>query len=91
MNNQQQKYRFRFKQFGLNDDNCAMKIGTDGVLLGAWCDISSSHNILDIGSGSGLISLMIAQRSNALITGIEIDASAVEQSIDNINSTDFSI
>ena len=87
MNNQQQKYRFRFKQFGVNDDNCAMKIGTDGVLLGAWCNISSAHNVLDIGSGSGLISLMIAQRCNALITGVEIDSSAVEQSIENINSS----
>jgi tRNA1Val (adenine37-N6)-methyltransferase len=87
MNDQQQKYRFRFKQFGVNDDKCAMKIGTDGVLLGAWCDISSANNILDIGSGSGLISLMIAQRCNALITGVEIDSSAVEQSIDNINSS----
>lgn len=87
MNYQQQKYRFRFKQFGVNDDNCAMKIGTDGVLLGAWCNITSAHNVLDIGSGSGLISLMIAQRCNALITGVEIDSSAVEQSIDNINSS----
>lgn len=90
MNDQQQKYRFRFKQFGINDDKCAMKIGTDGVLLGAWCDISSANNILDIGSGSGLISLMIAQRSNALITGIEIDNDAAEQSIENINSSPWS-
>lgn len=87
MNNQQQKYRFKFKQFGVNDDKCAMKIGTDGVLLGAWCNISSSHDVLDIGSGSGLISLMIAQRCNALITGVEIDSFAVEQSIENINSS----
>ena len=61
----QNKYRFQFKQFGINDNNCAMKIGTDGVLLGAWADISNSKNVLDIGAGSGLISLMIAQRCNA--------------------------
>ena len=60
MSEKQQNYRFRFKQFGINDSSCAMKIGTDGVLLGAWADVESSHNILDIGSGSGLISLMVA-------------------------------
>lgn len=85
-----QKYRFQFKQFGINDNNCAMKIGTDGVLLGAWADISKSKNILDVGSGSGLISLMLAQRSNAFITGIEIDQHAASQSIDNINDSPWS-
>lgn len=81
------KYRFQFKQFGINDSDCAMKIGTDGVLLGAWANIEQSHNVLDVGSGSGLISLMVAQRSNASITGIEIDPLAANQSIENINSS----
>ena len=81
------KFRFQFKYFGINDSECAMKIGTDGVLLGAWADVKFSHNILDIGSGSGLISLMLAQQSNANITGIEIDENAVKQSIDNINNS----
>lgn len=87
MSEKQQNYRFRFKQFGINDSSCAMKIGTDGVLLGAWADVESSHNILDIGSGSGLISLMVAQRSNATVIGIEIDSNAAIQSIENINNT----
>lgn len=81
------KFRFQFKHFGINDSECAMKIGTDGVLLGAWADVKLSHNILDIGSGSGLISLMLAQKSNANITGIEIDKNAAKQSIDNINNS----
>lgn len=81
------KFRFQFKHFGINDSECAMKIGTDGVLLGAWADVKLSHNILDIGSGSGLISLMLAQKSNANITGIEIDENAAKQSIDNINNS----
>ncbi|MBE6318552.1 MAG: methyltransferase domain-containing protein [Bacteroidales bacterium] len=84
------KFRFRFKQFGINDSECAMKIGTDGVLLGAWTNIEQSHNILDVGSGSGLISLMIAQRSSASITGIEIDKCAAKQSIENINDSPWS-
>ncbi len=87
MNETKPKYRFQFKQFGINDSECAMKIGTDGVLLGAWANIQLSHNILDVGSGSGLISLMLAQRSNASITGIEIDSFATKQSIENINAS----
>ncbi len=81
------KYRFRFKRFGVNDSDCAMKIGTDGVLLGAWCDVAKSHQVLDVGSGCGLIALMIAQRSKALITGIEIDPSATRQSTENIGAS----
>lgn len=87
MNNNENKYRFKFKQFGINDSKSAMKIGTDGVLLGAWANIEQSQNILDVGSGSGLISLMIAQRSKANIIGIEIDKSAASQSIENIESS----
>lgn len=87
MNINNKKYRFQFKQFGINDSDCAMKVGTDGVLLGAWADFSSSHNIIDVGSGSGLISLMAAQRSKASITGIEIDSKASQQSIININES----
>ena len=46
---------FRFKQFHVNHDRCAMKVGTDGVLLGAWADVNSAQQILDLGTGSGLI------------------------------------
>ena len=90
MNINENKYRFKFKQFGINDSQCAMKIGTDGVLLGAWCDISTAQKVLDVGSGSGLISLMVAQRCNASITGIEIDPLATKQSIENINNSPWS-
>ena len=66
---------FRFKQFSVAQDHCAMKIGTDAVLLGAWTNLDSQPNsILDIGAGTGILALMMAQRSGAeLIDAIEID------------------
>ena len=71
---------FKFKQFEIAQDRCAMKIGTDGVLLGAWADCKEAKNILDIGCGTGLLSLMLAQRNNAaLITAIEIEEDAYQQ------------
>jgi len=78
---------FQFKQFSVNDDKCAMKIGTDGCLLGAWADISNAVNILDIGAGSGIVSLMLAQRSNALIDSVEIDKDAYTQCIENYKNS----
>lgn len=77
---------FAFKQFTIHHDRCAMKVGTDGVLLGAWADVSSSQNVLDIGTGTGLIALMIAQRCDAPhITAIDIDAEAVGQAAENVS------
>ncbi len=74
---------FQFKQFKVNDEHCAMKVGTDGVLLGAWAN-GTCTRALDIGTGSGLIALMLAQRfPEAQIIGIDIDAIAVEQAQDN--------
>ena len=83
---------FKFKQFTVWHDRCAMKVGTDGVLLGAWCPLDSQASsskslksskgfkVLDIGTGSGLIALMLAQRlEGAQITAIDIDSGAVEQ------------
>lgn len=76
---------FKFKQFTIQQDRCAMKIGTDSVLLGAWTSLESNpDSILDIGAGTGVLALMMAQRSNAeLIDAIEIDDAAYEQCVDN--------
>ena len=76
---------FQFKQFLINQDKCAMKVGTDAVLLGAWANVDRASSILEIGSGSGVISLMLAQRSQAQIEAVEIDESAYLQSVENIN------
>jgi len=65
---------FTFKQFFVAHDRCAMKVGTDGILLGAWAPVAGVKRILDIGTGSGLIALMLAQRtSDALIDAVEMD------------------
>ncbi len=74
---------FQFKQFLIRQEKSAMRIGTDGVLLGAWTDTSHSENILDIGTGTGLIAIMLAQRSNAKITGVEIEVQAANEAIQN--------
>ncbi|WP_179343346.1 tRNA1(Val) (adenine(37)-N6)-methyltransferase [Winogradskyella ursingii] len=80
---------FQFKQFTVNQDRCAMKIGTDGVLLGAWTSVAHNpYNVLDIGAGTGILSLMIAQRSNAeQIEAIEIDDDAFEQCAENFENS----
>jgi tRNA1Val (adenine37-N6)-methyltransferase len=79
---------FQFKEFTVHQDRCAMKIGTDGVLLGAWCDVNNANSILDIGTGTGLIALMLAQRSNAeLIDAVEIEPEAYEQAVENFEES----
>lgn len=80
---------FQFKQFTIQQDKCAMKVGTDGVLLGAWAPVDHSpFSILDIGAGTGLITLMLAQRSHAeQIDGLEIDADAHEQAVENFENS----
>jgi tRNA1Val (adenine37-N6)-methyltransferase len=71
---------FHFKKFDIYQDNSAMKVGTDAVLLGAWINVKAAKNILDVGSGTGLIALMLAQRNTtALIDAVEIDKDAAEQ------------
>lgn len=81
--------KFQFKQFSLEQDRCAMKIGTDGVLLGAWTPIENNpFSILDIGTGTGIIALMLAQRSHAQqIDALEIDEEAYEQATDNFENS----
>ncbi|WP_094746074.1 tRNA1(Val) (adenine(37)-N6)-methyltransferase [Aequorivita soesokkakensis] len=80
---------FKFKQFTVEQDRCAMKIGTDGVLLGAWVSIKNNpFSILDIGAGTGIIALQLAQRSNAeMVDAIEIDENAYEQCVDNFENS----
>jgi len=81
---------FSFKQFNVYHDRCAMKVGIDGVLLGVWPDVGDSKHILDIGTGTGLIALMLAQRSSSLIDAIEIDKDAADQAIENIERSPWS-
>ncbi len=78
---------FTFKQFHIDDSHCGMTVSTDGVLLGAWAPLTQANNIVDIGAGSGLLSLMAAQRSQAKITAIEIDADAVFDCQTNIDAS----
>ena len=91
---------FRFQQFTIHDDRCAMKVGTDGVLLGAWCQLPTSSTdtaptsplkILDVGTGSGLIALMLAQRfPQTHITALELEVTAAQQAHENVISSPFS-
>lgn len=80
---------FQFKQFRILQDECAMKVGTDGVLLGAWARGGSS--VLDVGTGTGIIALMMAQRyAEADVLAIDIDEGAVRQATANVLSSPFS-
>ena len=75
---------FTFKQFTVHHDKCAMKVGTDGVLLGAWAPVDDAVRILDVGTGTGLIALQMAQRNtHAFVTAIEIDSDAAMQAMEN--------
>ena len=80
---------FKFKEFSIHQDQCAMKVGTDGVLLGAWASLDKQpESILDIGAGTGLIALQLAQRSSAeTIDAIELDNDAYEQCVANFEAS----
>jgi tRNA1Val (adenine37-N6)-methyltransferase len=78
---------FHFRHFSLQQDKCAMKVGTDGVLLGSWVKTQNEKNILDIGTGPGLLALMMAQKSNARIDAIDIDTGAFEQAAENVQKS----
>ena len=82
---------FRFKRFEVLNDRTAMKVNTDGVLLGAWCPVESARQVLDVGTGCGVIALMIAQRNqDAVIEGIDIDHDAVEEASFNFAQSPWS-
>ena len=81
---------FKFKQFNVHQQHTAMKVTTDACILGAYTNVSQVENILDIGTGTGLLSLMLSQRCEAKIDSIEIDESAYSQAITNVNESIFS-
>lgn len=82
---------FKFKEFEVNQDHCAMKIGTDGVLLGAWAGLKHNpESILDIGTGTGVVALMLAQRSDAMtVDALELDDDAYEQATENFEQSSW--
>lgn len=79
---------FQFKRFTIAQDRCTMKVGTDGVLLGAWAPVPDIGRVLDIGTGTGVIAVMLAQRSSeGIIHAVEIDGEAYEQACGNFANT----
>lgn len=82
---------FDFKQFRIFHDHSTMKVGTDGVLLGSWASVDAAKNILDIGTGCGLIALMVAQRNpQSQVVGVELDAESSIQAEGNVQASPFS-
>jgi len=81
---------FKFKKFSINDDGCAMKVNTDGVLLGAWVNTDNARQILDIGTGSGLIAMILAQRCDALIDAIDIHTPSISMAKKNVLNSPWS-
>lgn len=81
---------FKFKEFTVFQEKSAFKVGTDGVLLGAAADVTGKKNILDIGTGTGLISLMIAQRCDAQISAIEPDIESFNEALENVKKSKWS-
>ena len=81
---------FRFKEFTIIQEHTAMKVGTDGVLLGAWLNTGGAKTILDVGTGTGLIALMMAQRSEAYITAVEIEEKAAGEAAENVLKSPWS-
>ena len=80
---------FHFKQFSIEQNNCAMKVSLDACVFGALCQADNSQRILDIGTGTGLLSLMLAQRCDAHIDAIELDENAAKQAEQNIDHSPF--
>ncbi|HKC69728.1 MAG TPA: methyltransferase domain-containing protein, partial [Bacteroidia bacterium] len=74
---------FVFKKFSIHQHKCAHKVGTDAVLIGSWAEVSKANSILDIGTGTGIIALMMAQKSQAKIDAIDIEQGSFEQATEN--------
>ena len=74
---------FDFKRFRIEQDRCSMKVGTDGVLLGAWFSMERGFSVLDVGTGTGLVAIMAAQRGAGSVTAVEIDPEAAQQATEN--------
>lgn len=81
---------FRFRHFTIEDDRSTLKVGTDAMLLGAWADPGNAQTILDIGSGCGVLALMMAQKSKALIDALEIDPRSADQAQENFSHSPWS-
>ncbi len=82
-------HSFTFKQFHIEQDRCAMKVGTDSIVLGSWTPVTSAKRILDIGTGTGILALMLAQRTprDVQIDAVELDKEAVKQAEENVNAS----
>lgn len=80
---------FQFKQFIVQQEQSAMKVGTDGVLLGSWASVANCKQILDVGTGTGVIALMMAQRSQAQITALEIENNAAIEATRNVANSEW--
>ena len=82
-------HSFTFKQFHIEQDRCAMKVGTDSIVLGSWTPVAGAKLILDIGTGTGILALMLAQRTmrQVQIDGVELDKEAVKQAEENVNAS----
>ncbi|WP_347839656.1 methyltransferase [uncultured Draconibacterium sp.] len=78
---------FRFKQFTIHQEKAAMKVGIDGVLLGSWAKVNNCRLVLDVGTGTGLIALMLAQQSSAKIMAIDVEGNAVIQAQQNVQAS----
>jgi tRNA1Val (adenine37-N6)-methyltransferase len=81
---------FKFKQFTLTDNRSAMKLSTDAVLLGAFAGLAGARHVLDVGTGSGIVALMVAQRCPAMVTGIDIDGPSIEDARENFGKSPWS-
>lgn len=81
---------FQFKKFRITQEKAAMKVGIDGVLLGAWAKIDGAESVLDIGTGTGLLALMVAQRSQAQIDAVELEPEAASEAMSNFQESPWS-